>query len=89
MKPTVTDFLKKEKKSLHRINNNTDIAGKMTNELDDIAIKTIQNQTYTHTKKDFKKMKRAPVNYGISRNHIYVSLRFPKEKEIGRLKKIF
>lgn len=54
------------------------------------AVKTIQNQTCTHTKKDFKKMKRAPMNYGISRNHIYVSLRFPKEKrEIGRLKKIF
>ena len=54
MKPTMAEFLKR-KKSLHRINNNTDIAGKKTNEPDDIAIKTIQNQTCTHTKKDFKK----------------------------------
>lgn len=30
------------------------------------------------------------MNYGTSRSHIYVSLRFPKEKrERGRLKKIF
>ena len=44
----MAEFLKKEK-SLHRINNNTDTAGKMTNELDGIAVKTIQNQTCTHT----------------------------------------
>lgn len=62
----------------------------MTGELDDIAVKTVQNQTCTHTHKDFRKMKRAPMNYGISRNHMYVSLRFPKEKrERGRLQKIF
>lgn len=88
----MAELLKKErkKKSPHRINNNTDIAGKKTTEPDGIATKTIQNQTCTHKIKDFKKLKRAPMNYGTSRSHIYVSLRFPKEKrERGRLKKIF
>ena len=44
---------------------------------------------HTHTHTHFKKVKKAPVNYGkISRSHIYVSLRFPNERrEIGRLKK--
>lgn len=51
MKPTMAEFFKKGKtKSLHRINNNTDIAGKMTNELDDSRKNYPKSNMHTHKK---------------------------------------
>lgn len=82
MKPTMAEILKKEKtdSTLGGINNSVRHCRRKINELDDIAMKSFQNEA--QRKKDFKQDEQGtPVDCGtISRGQIYVSSKLPKER---------
>lgn len=83
MKPTMAEIFKKKKRWIpHWVELTTvlDIAEEKINELDDIAMKSFQNEA--QRKKDFKQDEHGtPVDCGtISRGQIYVSSKLPKER---------